>query len=268
MSGIKRRNAGDTEENPLANIELSDEFAQKLAAIGKEQAKAELLTERHALAQLAPVYEKRREVFKGIEKFWGVALMNHALISLHTQHNQDITALSYLEDIWIVRDPQEIRCFTIEFYFKENPFFTNKVLTKEFKYLPTGDAEFEKPDADGVSEANLAFDFMLNVKPSAMKIDWKDPANALTKLYPRILDDEDDEDAIDGGSFFNFFEHEKDVTDIGSTIANEIFPEAIEYFTGTAGGSMMDSDDDEDDDEDEDAEEIDLEKPRTKKQRV
>jgi hypothetical protein len=26
-------------------------------------------------------------------------------------------------------------------------------LTKEFKYVPTGDAEFEKPDADGVSEA-------------------------------------------------------------------------------------------------------------------
>jgi hypothetical protein len=47
-----------------------------------------------------------------------------------------------------------------------------------------------------------------------MEIDWKDPKNALTKLYPRILDEEDDEDAIDGGSFFNFFEHEKDVTDV------------------------------------------------------
>lgn len=47
----------------------------------------------------------------------------------------------------------------------------------------------------------------------SMKIDWKDPATALTKLYPRVLDEED-EDEIDGGSFFNFFEHEKDVTDV------------------------------------------------------
>jgi len=45
----------------------------------------------------------------------GVALMNHALISLHTQHQHDIEALSFLEDVWIVRDPVEMRCFTLEF---------------------------------------------------------------------------------------------------------------------------------------------------------
>lgn len=51
------------------------------------------------------------------------------------------------------------------------------------------------------------------------------------------------------------------------TIANEVFPEAIEFFLGTAGGDELDSDDDDDDDED-DADEIDLEKPRAKKQKV
>lgn len=46
-----------------------------------------------------------------------------------------------------------------------------------------------------------------------------------------------------------------------------MFPEAIEYFTGELGGDEdLDSDDEED--EDDEAEEIDLEKPRSKKQKV
>jgi len=55
---------------------------------------------------------------------------------------------------------------------------------------------------------------------------------------------------------------------VGLTIGNEIFPEAIEYFLGTAGGEDLDSDDDDDDDDDDDAEEINLEKPRSKKHKV
>lgn len=49
-------------------------------------------------------------------------------------------------------------------------------------------------------------------------------------------------------------------------IANEVFPDAIDYFRGDAGGDELysDEEDEESDDEDED-EEIDLEKPRTKK---
>lgn len=64
---------------------------------------------------MVPVYEKRRAVVKAINKFWPVALMNHGMLALHAQHNSDQAALSYLEDVWIVRDPKESRCFTLEF---------------------------------------------------------------------------------------------------------------------------------------------------------
>lgn len=53
---------------------------------------------------------------------------------------------------------------------------------------------------------------------------------------------------------------------VGIVIANEIFPEAIEYFLGNVDGDVTDSEDDDDDDDD--AEEIDLEKPRPKKPKV
>ena len=52
---------------------------------------------------------------KAIPKFWPVALVNHGLLSFQTQHNVDRNALSYLEDLWVTRDPKEPRCFTLEF---------------------------------------------------------------------------------------------------------------------------------------------------------
>jgi template-activating factor I len=73
------------------------------------------LPERQAMQKLTPVYEKRRAVAKSIDKFWPVALMNNGGFSFHAQHNIDQIALSYLEDLWIARDPKEPRCYTIEF---------------------------------------------------------------------------------------------------------------------------------------------------------
>lgn len=90
----------------------------------------------------------------------------------------------------------------------------------------------------------------------------------------------------DPGSFFNFFEHSNDPMEVsfffsspfcvrwssgwkrqvGLVIANEVFPESIEYFLGNVENEISDSEDEEDDDDD--AEEIDLEKPRAKKARV
>ena len=47
----------------------------------------------------------------------------------------------------------------------------------------------------------------------AFKIDWKDADKALTKLYPGEAA-EDDDDPVDSGSFFNFFEKAADPADV------------------------------------------------------
>ncbi|KAG5654037.1 hypothetical protein H0H81_008053 [Sphagnurus paluster] len=265
--GTKRASPGaDTEKNPLTDIELSDEDAKKLQAVQRDIARVELVLERQAQQKLVPAYEKRRQIIAGIPKFWPVALMNHSLFAYHVQHSADQLALSYLEDVWVVRDPAEPRCYTIEFTFKENPYFAEKVLRKEFKYVPPPAAADETPDADGITDSMLEFSWERDVVATGKKIEWKDADKALTKLYPRETA-EDEDDIGDPGSFFNFFEHDVDPSEIGLTIAGEIFPEAIDYFLGNVGGDELDSDD-EDDDEDDDAEEIDLTKPRSKKQKV
>lgn len=49
-------------------------------------------------------------------------------------------------------------------YFKENQFFEDRVLKKEYKFIvPPVD---EKPDADGVTESMLDFSWERDVKPS------------------------------------------------------------------------------------------------------
>ena len=161
---------------------------------------------------------------------------------------------------------------------------------KEYKYKPSADAQ--PLDDDGVGEHMLDFSWDTDVEAVPTKINWKDADKALTKLYPAVFDEEDPEALIDPGSFFNFFEGAKDYVDVrvfvlpfldsetrrvahvirvgflqvGPTIANEVFPDAIQYFTGAMDDSEYGSDDEDDEeDDDDDAEEIDLEKPRAKK---
>ncbi|KAG6910562.1 hypothetical protein DXG01_009512 [Tephrocybe rancida] len=265
--GTKRASPGaDDEKNPLTEVELSDEDARKLQSVQRDIARVELVLERAAQKALVPAFEKRREVIKTIPKFWPVALMNHHMFTYHVQHSADQLALSYLEDVWVVRDPAEPRCYTIEFTFKENPHFTDRVLKKEFKYVPPPAAADEKAGPDGITESMLEFSWDRDVVPSGTKINWKDADKALTKLYPRESADEDD--IGEPGSFFNFFERASDPFEIGLNIAGEIFPDAIDYFLGNTGGDELDSDGSDDDEDDDDADEIDLEKPRTKKQKV
>jgi hypothetical protein len=47
--------------------------------------------------------------------------LKHSLFALQAQHDADRLALSYLEDVWVIRDPREPKVFTLEFV---RPFVT------------------------------------------------------------------------------------------------------------------------------------------------
>ncbi|KZV70339.1 hypothetical protein PENSPDRAFT_734817 [Peniophora sp. CONT] len=262
MAGTKRSSPG-AEEAKDVEVELTEEQVNQLDEFTKELKRAELILERRAQEMLVPLYNKRRELFKNIDKFWYIALFRHQTLKFTAQHEADKTALSYLEDIWVIRDKIEPKVFSLEFTFKENPYFSDRVLTKEYKYQPSADAQ--PLDADGVGEHMLDFSWDTDVVVVPTKINWKDADKALTKLYPVVYDDEDPEAMQDPGSFFNFFEGNKDPMDVGPSIANDVFPDAIQYFTGTMEDSEWGSDGEDEEDDDDDAEEIDLEKPKAKK---
>lgn len=263
-----KRALGAEEAKDTLSATLSEVEAEKLNSIRRELGKIDLAMEKREIAAYAAAYEKRRQITKSIKNFWPVALMHHNIILVNAQHSSDQTALGYLEDVWVIRDPVEHRAFTLEFTFKENPYFSDSVLKKEYKFTGFKDTEGkDTPDENGITDAMLEFDWNEHIDPSASKINWKSEENNLTKLYPRVLDEVDDDIPAEGGSFFNFFEQKSDPFNIGEAIATEIFPNAIDYFMGDVEGSDIDSDE-EDEEDDEDEEEIDLEKPRPKKRKV
>jgi len=267
--GIKRASPGaDTKkEGPIALPELSEEDGQKIREVSRELERVELAVELLSQEKHTPVWEKRRQILKAIPRFWPIALLNHPLFAMHAAHTQDQMVLNYLEDMWITRNPEEKRCFTIEFYFKENPYFSNTVLKKEYKYIPPAPIDGDKPDENGITTQMLEFAWDLNVEPQAFKIDWKDDTKNLTKIYPQVILDhvgEDDELPAEPGSLFNYFETANDPYDLGIVLANEVFPEIIDYFSGNPNQDD-DSDEEDSEDDDDNEDEIDLEKPRSKK---
>lgn len=100
-------------------------------------------------------------------------------------------------------------------------------MKKEYRYIPSAGVDDEKPDEWGVTDAQAAFSWDVNVQPQvlghlltylhshsssfdfqATKIHWKDDAHNLTKIHPRVFDDGDE--LSEPGSFFNLFEVAKD----------------------------------------------------------
>ncbi|KAG8799975.1 hypothetical protein FRC17_006995, partial [Serendipita sp. 399] len=130
-------------------------------------------------------------------------------------------------------------------HFKENPFFTNTVLSKTYalKAPPSGEL------VDGVYESMLRFNPDKDISISSSKISWRNDKVNLCKKFPapKALSGEQDE-LMDSGSFFNFFELDDDESDDNEDLED-------------------DEDDDDSIDEDSDADEIDLERPAKRPKR-
>lgn len=229
--------------------------------------------------------EKAGEEEKGIPNFWLETLQSLRMTAELIQE-PDEAILAYLTDIQCKYFDQKPYGYTLEFHFAENPYFTNKVLTKTYELKIEVDAKdpfsFEGPDLD---------------KVNGCKIDWKAGKNVTVKLIkkkiksknkkqpPKVVTKEEKQD-----SFFNFFdtpkvgvqngdekavairkshtedEDEADEEDadeilmfadfeIAQQIREKVVPKAVLYFTG----ELDDMDEDDYDDYDEDEEDEDEE---------
>ncbi|KAI0755773.1 hypothetical protein C8Q74DRAFT_1305325, partial [Fomes fomentarius] len=54
-------------------------------------------------------------------------------------------------------------------HFKENPYFSNTVLKKEYKYVPPPVDTEDKPDADGITDTMLEFSWERDVEPQVRR---------------------------------------------------------------------------------------------------
>ncbi|RLN96391.1 hypothetical protein BBJ28_00003194 [Nothophytophthora sp. Chile5] len=98
------------------------------------------------------------EDVKGVPGFWLRALMNHSVLA-DLIHERDLAAFEFLADVHSASH-EEDNGFKLTFEFSENPFFTNKTLTKEY-------------DIGDASESGEAV--LRNVTGTV--IDWKESQN-------------------------------------------------------------------------------------------
>lgn len=111
----------------------------------------------------------------GLPNYWYHVLMNHGVFASYLEEG-DEEPLKFLIGLRSVdyKDKVGNEGFSIEFYFNENPYFTNNVLVKTVYFEKTKKKLGEKTDA-GSQEDDVT------PRPSGTTIDWKPGKNLTVK---------------------------------------------------------------------------------------
>ena len=182
-----------------------------------------------------------------VDGFWSVALGNHpafggeeGLISA-----RDSFALAYLNDVRVCDvDEDEKVGFKLEFEFGENPYFSDKVLTKAY-YIPN----MYEDGADPILEASVC-----------SGVSWKTPSSNLVEgrsffsLFTFSFSGEDVDEGTGDEEYAERCEHAEEDFGAAEIIRQKIVPHAFAWYTGEALDELDDDDDDEGDIEEEEEE--------------
>jgi len=151
-----------------AQAEVEEQFEKERKALELKYEKlyqpfysqrAEIVTGSKEAEEVATAtFEADDEDVKGVPGFWLRALTNHSMLA-DLIHERDLPAFEFLEDVRSTSH-EEDNGFKLEFEFAENPYFANKVLTKEY-------------DIGDASEAGEAV--LRDVKGTV--IEWKEGKN-------------------------------------------------------------------------------------------
>lgn len=175
------------------------------------------------------------EELKAIDDYWEKVIINSRYFTIT---DRDKVILKYLTKVKIVKFPENVVDFRVDFYFKPNEFFTNEILSK--KYIYGKDALLRK--AEGT------------------EIDWKSPDKNTTieKVKKRIKKgkkfiNEYKETKVD--SFFSFFAQVDDMNFISDEVTffkEDLFGNQLEYYmdivTKTKNTGICEEDEELDDD--------------------
>ncbi|MBZ3875430.1 Protein SET [Sciurus carolinensis] len=123
--------ANETSEKQQEAIEHIDEVQNEIDRLN-EQASEEILKVEQKYNKLRqPFFQKRSELIAKIPNFWVTIFVNHPQESA-LLGEEDEEALHYLTRVEVTEFEDIKSDYRIDFYFDENPYFENKVLSKEF----------------------------------------------------------------------------------------------------------------------------------------
>lgn len=193
---------------------------------------------------------------KGVPKFWSTAMTNNEILRVQiTERDED--ALKFLKDIkWSRLD--EGKGFKLDFFFNENPYFKNTVLTKTYYMVDENEPILERVTGtviDWFPGKKLTEKVMRKKLKKGAKsgktVTRVEQCASFFNFFkpPQIPDDDEDLDDDLADDLQDLLEQDYD---IGSTIRDKIIPRAVSWYTGEAVETDDEDEDEEDDEEDED----------------
>lgn len=113
-------------------LEEIDSIQNELDSINEKASEEILQIERKYNRVRKPHFEKRNQLIGNIPNFWVTAMMNHPDISNLFTSQEEEDCLHHLTKIEVEEFDDILSGYYIKFYFDENPYFDNAVLTKEY----------------------------------------------------------------------------------------------------------------------------------------
>ncbi|KAK2942391.1 putative Nucleosome assembly protein (NAP) [Blattamonas nauphoetae] len=118
--------------------------------------------ERKMMKEVYQIFLERDETLKKVPNFW-FFVINNTLDFLPTFHDEDASnVLNYCTSITVVPSSGDGSTYLLKAEFKENPYFENQTLQKEFPIDPSPDAKVGKgtdikwKSGKNLSEAHIA----------------------------------------------------------------------------------------------------------------
>lgn len=210
---------------------------------------------------------------KGIPGFWLTALENLSTVA-ETITDRDSEVLQYLVDIRM--EYLETPGFELIFEFRENPFFSNNILSKTYHYQAelgySGDFVYDHADGCEINWKSKENNVTINIERRKQRNKTTKQTRTIEKLTPtesffnffdppkppkpdEELDDEDDEerenDDLEARLELDY--------QLGEEIKDRLIPRAIDWFTGDAVGFDFPEDFEDDEEEEIDSEDEDSE---------
>ena len=171
--------------------------------------------------------------------------------------------LAYLVDIRTAPLGGDEHGFTLSFHFVENPYFSNSVLTKTYKWADEDEDMLELAKGTQIAWAAGKDPTVKVMKKKAKKggkpLTKLEPCESFFRFFsPPDMPDEEDELTEDDAEALQ--EAVEADFELGAAIREEIIPQAVSWFTGAAveaGDEDEEGDEDDDDDDDDEEEEDD-----------
>lgn len=246
-SGVEEKDFDKETQKALEEIDASQNEIDSL----NEQASEEILKVEQKYNKLRkPFYEKRNDIIKRVPKFWLTAFINHPQVSAIIEEDEE-DCLQYLNKLEVEEFEDIESGYKINLHFDANPYFEDKVLTKEFHIGSNGDPESKSTQIRWKEGFDLAAKAKMRAEASK-----NGGATDKDRKRAKLL-------GVTGGvdlprSFFSWFCDNSDASqdETAEVIKDDMWPNPLQYFL-VPDIEVEENGDEEEEDLEEEEEEVD-----------